>query len=416
MPCMRRANTLTCEVWWRPRVRRAPRALLAAVTAFVPNLLGKLLQYSALENLFDSDLDYNVEIRTRSVVAAAVAPGIMTPTVTYLGMAVAHDMGARSFLPRHRHRRLPATAALRARTSSRCAEKVMYAALLVASGLNLLNEHLKTRVHGPAAEGVPARRRPHRPVRRPGHALGGRPQYAADRSDLHCAICRTRACCRRDVAARALQGRAHDAPSRTCSSSTAPTVLIVHLHGMIFFGSANSVSRRSRRTCRRSPSSSCRCASCSSTSTAARPSTRRPLPSSSRRAAQIRDAGLIFACAGADVLAMLNRGSQKEDREFEHFTTLDLALEQCENQVAPALRSAEHRPINLVVADDAQAVRRCARTCSSATAEHDSTSAADDRRGHHLRLSRTTAAAAPAPRRLPSGDLRPGGRAALSAT
>ena len=43
---------------------------------------------------------------------------------------------------------------------------------------------------------------------------------------------------------------------------------------------------------------------------------------------QIRDAGLIFACAGADVLAMLNKQGQ---HEFQHFTTLDLALEQCEN-------------------------------------------------------------------------------------
>ena len=47
---------------------------------------------------------------------------------------------------------------------------------------------------------------------------------------------------------------------------------------------------------------------------------------------QIKDAGIIFACASTDILSMLSRGSGS-DRDFEHFTTLDLALEQCENRL-----------------------------------------------------------------------------------
>ena len=37
--------------------------MLAAFTAIVPNVLGKLLQYSALEALFDIDVDYDAEIQ-----------------------------------------------------------------------------------------------------------------------------------------------------------------------------------------------------------------------------------------------------------------------------------------------------------------------------------------------------------------
>ena len=74
-------------------------ALLTAVTAFVPNLLGKLLQFSALTDKFDCDVDYNRELRHAGFSQLVSLPAGMVPTVTYLGMVVAHGMGARSFLP-----------------------------------------------------------------------------------------------------------------------------------------------------------------------------------------------------------------------------------------------------------------------------------------------------------------------------
>ena len=43
--------------------RRSQEALLTSVTALVPNVIGKLLQYSALEQKFDVDVDYNTEIK-----------------------------------------------------------------------------------------------------------------------------------------------------------------------------------------------------------------------------------------------------------------------------------------------------------------------------------------------------------------
>ena len=40
----------------------------------------------------------------------------------------------------------------------------------------------------------------------------------------------------------------------------------------------------------------------------------------------------MFACAGTDVLEMLQKGASSS-KEFEHFTTLDLALEHSENRL-----------------------------------------------------------------------------------
>ena len=45
------------------------------------------------------DIDYNLEICHSGYSQLVAAPAFMIPTVTYVGMIVAHDMGARSFLP-----------------------------------------------------------------------------------------------------------------------------------------------------------------------------------------------------------------------------------------------------------------------------------------------------------------------------
>jgi sulfate permease, SulP family len=122
----------------------AKEALLAAVTAFVPNLLGKLLQYSALEALFDTDIDFNREIRHAGFSQLASAPAIMVPTVTYTGMLVAWDMGARSFVP-------PAMVVISSivllLTGSRVVAVVpnfMFAALLVSIGITMIWDNLRS--------------------------------------------------------------------------------------------------------------------------------------------------------------------------------------------------------------------------------------------------------------------------------
>ena len=52
------------------------------------------------------------------------------------------------------------------------------------------------------------------------------------------------------------------------------------------------------------------------------------------RRAQLEPGGLVFACASPSVLPMLRRASPRVP--FEHFTTLDLALEYCENRALAA--------------------------------------------------------------------------------
>ena len=55
------------------------------------------------------------------------------------------------------------------------------------------------------------------------------------------------------------------------------------------------------------------------------------------RRAQLEPGGLVFACTSPSVLPMLRRASPRVP--FEHFTTLDLALEYCENRALAAARS-----------------------------------------------------------------------------
>jgi hypothetical protein len=110
------------------------------------------------------------------------------------------------------------------------------------------------------------------------------------------------------------------------------TVLIVHLHGMIFFGSASSVLEEIKAHVLTLAELQLplqvllldfdRCTGIDSSAVAVLFQTRR----------YIKDARLIFACAGETVHSSLNKGAPDE-REFKHFTTLDLALEQCENRL-----------------------------------------------------------------------------------
>jgi anti-anti-sigma regulatory factor len=114
---------------------------------------------------------------------------------------------------------------------------------------------------------------------------------------------------------------------RVCAAAT---VLIMHLHGMIFFGSANSVVEEVKGHLATLAELQLplrfllldfdRCSAIDSSAVGVLFQTRR----------QIKEAGLIFACASTEILSMLNKQGQ---HEFTHFTTLDLALEHCENKL-----------------------------------------------------------------------------------
>ena len=341
----------------------AREAGLTALTAFVPNLLGKLLQFSALEALFDMEIDYNVEVQHAGYSQLASVPAGMIPTVTYLGMIVAHDMGARSFLPPAMVIGGSTLLVFAGSSIVALVPKAMFSALLFASGLNLLNDNLRsaykdlqmrefvlvilhiglTAILGMLAAVVL------------GMLVSGWMfimQYSSHSGVLQSAT----TLLERSKVARTI-------PEQDILEQYGACVLIIHLHGMIFFGSANSVVEEVKAHLATLAELQLplrfllldfdRCSAIDSSAVNVLFQTRR----------QIKDAGLIFACASTDVLGMLNRGKGKrqqrsevtmaratledaEQRQFEHFTTLDLALEQCENRILQRHMSEHGAPMN----------------------------------------------------------------------
>ena len=321
-----------------------------------------------MESHFDTDVDFNREIRHAGFSQLASAPAIMIPTVTYLGMLVAWDMGARSFVP-------PAmviggSLALVFLGSGLVAQvpNFMFAALLVSSGINMIWDNLRS-----AWNMLPVREFCLVIVHIVLTAMLGMlsavvlgilftatifiVEYSSHSGVLQSAtLLLERSKVQRTSAEQEILEQCAATSARTpgwpmprapmmraastdndLSRTRRPrrygaTVLIVHLHGMIFFGSANSVLEEIKTHLMTLSELQLplkfllldfdRCSAIDSSAVAVLFQTRR----------QIKDAGLIFACAGESVLSMLAKGAPGE-REFEHFTTLDLALEQCENRL-----------------------------------------------------------------------------------
>ena len=315
----------------------AHEALLTTATAFVPNLLGKLLQYSALESKFDTDVDYNQEIRHAGWSQLVASPAMMVPTVTYLGMIVAHDMGARSFVPPAMVVGTSAALVFSGSYIVTLVPKAMFAALLFTSGLNLIYDNLKT------AYSDLQRREFALVVLHIGlTAVLGMLSAVVLGMLLTATIFIVQYSSHSGVlqSATSLLERskvARDMPEQEIIEQHGASVLIIHLHGMIFFGSANSVAEEVKAHLATLAELQLplrfllldfdRCSAIDSSAVGVLFQLRR----------YIRDARLIFACAGTDVLTMLNKQGQ---HEFEHFTTLDLALEHCENRLLHAHDSA----------------------------------------------------------------------------
>ena len=307
-------------------------ALLAAVTAFVPNIMGKLLQYSALESRFDKDLDYNREMRHAGFSQLASAPAIMVPTVTYTGMLVAWDMGARSFVPPAMVVISSIVLVLTGSNQVAVMPNFMFAALLVSIGINMIWDNLRS-----AWNMLPVREFSLVILHIILTALLGMlwavvlgvlftatifiVEYSAHSGVLLCTTLLLE------------RSKVQRSSSETeILEQYGATVLIVHLHGMIFFGSASSVLEEIKAHVVTLAELQLplqvllldfdRCTGIDSSAVAVLFQTRR----------YIKDARLIFACAGETVHSSLNKGAPDE-REFKHFTTLDLALEQCENRL-----------------------------------------------------------------------------------
>jgi len=307
-------------------------ALLTTLTALVPNVIGKLLQYSAIEQKFDVDIDYNTEIQHNGFSQLFATVGVMTPTVTYLGMVVAHDLGARSHI---------APILVIASSTAffffgsqvvRIVPKAMFAALLVSSGLSMLADNLRQ-----AWNNFPKREFALVILHVALTAILGM-LYAVVLGLLFTAVIFIIQYSRHSgVLQHATLLLERSKVARTVAEQQVleefgATTLIVHLHGMIFFGSANSVVEEVRAHLDTLRELNLplrfllldfdRCSAIDSSAVAVLLQTRR----------LIKTARLICACAGTDVLNMLSKGASIGSG-FEHFTTLDLALEHCENRL-----------------------------------------------------------------------------------
>ena len=125
-------------------------------------------------------------------------------------------------------------------------------------------------------------------------------------------------------------------PEQQLLEQVGASVLIVHLHGMLFFGSATSVEEKVRAHMRQLAQLELpfnallldfdRVSAIDSSAVASLMQTRR----------YIGSAQLLFACASPEALTMLRRGAPPSVA-FEHFTTIDLALEYAERRPHAAL-------------------------------------------------------------------------------
>ena len=74
-------------------------ALVTAGTAFLPNLIGRLMQFAALEEKYDTPLDFNTELVKWGAAGMIASPGLMTPCVSFSVTMVAFEAGAVGKLP-----------------------------------------------------------------------------------------------------------------------------------------------------------------------------------------------------------------------------------------------------------------------------------------------------------------------------
>ena len=84
------------EADWRFAVSETVEVLAASI---LPNAVGRLLTFSALEQRFDVDVDYNSELRAIGYSSLAATPAILTPSLSLTPMIIAKDVGATRLPP-----------------------------------------------------------------------------------------------------------------------------------------------------------------------------------------------------------------------------------------------------------------------------------------------------------------------------
>uniref|UniRef100_A0A6S9X590 STAS domain-containing protein n=1 Tax=Chrysotila carterae TaxID=13221 RepID=A0A6S9X590_CHRCT len=305
-------------------------SLFTTATAILPNAIGKLLVLSALEQRFDLDVEYDEELAKIGISHIAAAPAMIPAGPSVAAMQAAHDLGVRGKFPLYMS---VACSLLMAVSGASVVGKVPTALLAAQLGVLsvqplLIGELLKAWRQLKRAEFVLVL------VHILLTAVLGMVYAVVLGLILTAAIFIAEYSQHSGVLQTATAELEKSTVWRSAGEQAVlhahgASVFIVHLHGMIFFGSANSVVEEVRGHLRTLAELKLplrclvldfgRCSALDSSAVAVLFQTTRHLDNSAK---------LICASANHNVLDMLERCRKDA---FDHYRTLDLALEHCEN-------------------------------------------------------------------------------------
>ena len=301
--------------------------LQISFTSFVPNLIGRLLSLSSLESKLELQLDYNSELIWTGCMGVFTVPGAMSPTPSLSAMVISHVMGARGRLPQLVTAASSLYLLFVSMSLIEALPKMMFASLLVALAANFLVRelidavaslerrelalvflHLGITIYFGMLYAV---------------ALGlifSTFIFALDYVSHAGVVQSATSELERSTVARARE-------DWDFISANGASTLIIHLHGMAFFGTASQVLDvlRQHRLFLLGNGLKLRhiifdCELCSAIDSSA--------VSALFLARRIyKDASLIFACTNSNVHGMI----QRRRVDFQYFEALDEALEHCEN-------------------------------------------------------------------------------------
>ncbi|KAL1529954.1 hypothetical protein AB1Y20_000882 [Prymnesium parvum] len=301
-------------------------AAATTLLSILPNVIGRLLTYSSLQTTLDREIDYDREMRYLGASNVVGAPFMLTSNVSITGMLVARAVGARSRLPSLVVIVVHLALAFLGADVVSLVPKPIFAALLCQVALGFLVDQLHdaaqklpwfdfvvivTHIAFTATLGM-------------AYAVGLGlllttfifiVEYSQHSGVLQCGT----------LLLEHSQVHRTDDELRVLSE-VGMSALVVHLHGVLFFGSAGSCLDKARAHVHTLDEAGMplrcllidfqRCDGLDSSAAAILCQTDRLAP----------NAHLVFACANAKVLKMLRAWKQ----DFKHFTSMDLALEYCE--------------------------------------------------------------------------------------
>ena len=314
---------------------------VTALTALLPMVSGRLLAYSAIEQLMDVDVTYDAELRWNGVMHLVAAPMAFTPAVSPAATALAANVGMRTHLAPLVVAAVCALFALTGVSIVGLVPQVLFAMVLCTAGVKLFVEQVRGAAKVLSLPEV---------LMVLGHVVATATLgmlYAIALGVLATAFFFILEYSRNSgvsqtgtvLLERSKVVRPPNEQARLEESGG--SVLVIHLHGMVFFGSANSVVEHVRaHTAFGDP---LRCLLLDFTSAAGLDSSAVGVLMQTRR--HIAGARLVLAAAKPAVFEMLVRGAPRAGL-FEHFTTLDLALEHCENVLLAAPPPGRRSPGN----------------------------------------------------------------------